>query len=120
VNIPTEENNGHIFTQWEHNDLDLELDFLMPRGSNAGIYLMGRYEEQLLDSWGVENPTLSDVGGIYQRWDESRPVGDQGYERRPALRSAARAPGLWQQMKMSLMAPDANDAAENITNACFK
>ncbi|HLR25251.1 MAG TPA: family 16 glycoside hydrolase [Fodinibius sp.] len=120
VNIPTEENNGHIFTQWEHNDLDLELDFLMPRGSNAGIYLMGRYEVQLLDSWGVENPTFSDVGGIYQRWDESRPEGEKGYEGHPPLRNAARAPGLWQHIKISFKGPEFNDAGEKITNACFK
>lgn len=120
VNIPTEENNEHLFTSWSHGDLELELDFLMPKGSNSGIYLMGRYEVQLFDSWGVEDPQFSDVGGIYQRWDESQPEGEKGFEGNAPGLNAARAPGLWQHMKILFKAPEFNESGEKVANAMFE
>lgn len=120
VNKPTKENNEHLFTSWSHGDLELGLDFLMPKGSNSGIYLMGRYEVQLFDSWGVENPQFSDVGGIYQRWDESRPEGEKGFEGHAPRMNAARAPGLWQYYKILFKAPEFNQSGEKIANAEFE
>lgn len=120
VNRPTEENQDHIFTQWEHGDLELELDFLMPNGSNSGIYLMGRYEVQLLDSWGVEEPQFSDVAGIYQRWDESEPETMKGFEGSAPLQNAARAPGLWQHCKILFQAPEFDENGNKVSNAKFK
>ena len=35
-----------------HGDIHLKFDFLLPKGANSGIYLQGRYEIQLFDSWG--------------------------------------------------------------------
>lgn len=120
VNIPSEENNDHLFTSWEHGDLELELDFLMPNGSNSGVYLMGRYEVQLLDSWGVEEPQFSDVGGIYQRWDDSQPEGQKGYEGHPPLMNAARAPGLWQHYKILFSGPEFDEQGNKVQNARFE
>lgn len=120
TNIPTEENNEHIFTDWDHGDLELELDFLMPKGSNSGIYLMGRYELQLLDSWGVDEPQFSDVGGIYERWDESQPEGQRGFEGQAPSINAARAPGLWQHVKILFHAPEFDEDGNKISNAVFK
>lgn len=80
VNNPTPAARGHLFTAWEHGDLELDLDFLMTAGSNSGVYLMGRYEVQLFDSWGVKVPTAADCGSIYERWDGARGKGREGYE----------------------------------------
>ncbi|MFN3489522.1 MAG: hypothetical protein ACK4YV_10330 [Emticicia sp.] len=41
----------------EHGDLDL--DFMMAKGSNLGIYLQGRYEIQLFDSLGKKTAKYS-------------------------------------------------------------
>lgn len=120
INKPAEEQNDHLFTAWEHGDLELELDFLIPKGSNSGIYLMGRYEIQLFDSWGVEDPQYSDVGGIYRRRDESRPAGEKEFEGRAPLLNAARAPGLWQRYKILFRAPEFNQDGEKIANAKFE
>lgn len=120
VNIPTDEAQGHLLTEWTHGDLELELDFLMPKGSNSGIYLMGRYEVQLLDSWGVEDPEFSDVGGIYQRWDEHKPEGEQGFEGSAPRMNVARAPGLWQHVRILFSAPEFNEQGEKISNAEFE
>lgn len=55
-----------LLTRLEHGDIILDLEVMLPKGSNSGIYLQGRYEVQLLDSWGVQQPTYGDIGGIYR------------------------------------------------------
>ena len=77
VNEPKDDHQANLLTQMEHSDMELEIEFMMPKGSNSGIYFMGRYEVQLLDSWGVKEPESSDCGGIYERWDDSRPEGEK-------------------------------------------
>jgi hypothetical protein len=118
VNGVDEKNPGRdIYTTLQHGDLDLEFDYMMAKGANSGIYLQGRYEIQLLDSWGVINPKSSDNGGIYERWDESKPDGQKGYEGHAPRQNAGRAPGLWQHMKISFEAPGFDDKGSKISNA---
>ena len=118
VNRPTPGARGNLFTIWEHGDLDLSLDVMMPKGSNSGVYLMGRYEVQLLDSWGVKAPTFADLGGIYQRWDDARGAGREGFEGTPPRQNASRAPGLWQHLEISFRAP-IFDGQRKVANARF-
>jgi len=106
-----------IVTIMEHGDLDLDLDFMMAKGSNSGIYLQGRYEIQLNDSWGKKNPKYGDVGGIYERWDESKPEGSKGYQGIAPRLNVAKAPGLWQNIKISFQAPRFDAAGKKISNA---
>lgn len=106
-----------IVTVMEHGDLDLDLDFMMAKGSNSGIYLQGRYEIQLNDSWGKKNPKYGDVGGIYERWDESKPEGSKGYQGIAPRLNVAKAPGLWQNIKISFQAPRFDAAGKKISNA---
>jgi len=105
VNVPTAQVKGHLVTTMEHGDIDLSLDVMLPKSSNSGVYLMGRYEVQLFDSWGVRAPTFADMGGIYQRWDEKRGAGREGYEGVPPRLNASRAPGLWQHLDIVFRAP---------------
>ena len=99
-----------LISNFEHGDADVEVEFMMAKGSNSGIYLQGRYEIQLFDSWGVKQPHVHDLGAIYERWDESRPNGQKGYEGYMPRMNASKAPGLWQKIKISFQAPrfDAN------------
>ncbi len=117
VNIPSDGQRDNLFTGWEHGDMELELEFMMPKGSNAGIYLQGRYEIQLFDSWGVPSPTFADAGGIYERWDPTRPDGQQGYQGHPPSMNVSRAPGLWQNFKIHFQAPRFDDKGHKIANA---
>jgi hypothetical protein len=119
VNIPTDKNKDNILTTWEHGDIELELDFMMAKGSNAGLYLQGRYEIQLFDSWGVKNPKASDCGGIYERWDESRPEGQKGYEGHPPRINVSKAPGLWQHYRIIFQAPRFDNSGKKTANARF-
>ena len=118
VNLPDKKNKGaDLFTRDEYGDMDLELDFMMAKKSNSGIYLHGRYELQLMDSWELKTPTAGSHGGIYQRWDEKRPEGQKGYEGFPARQNASRAPGLWQKLRISFQAPRFDASGKKIQNA---
>jgi hypothetical protein len=121
VNTPRPEaGRGELVTAWEHGDIDLELEFLLPPGSNSGIYLQGRYEVQILDSWGVKVPLFSDCGGIYQRWDEARGRGFEGFEGSAPRANASRAPGLWQHLRIEFRAPRFDAAGKKTANARFQ
>jgi hypothetical protein len=119
INNPTKEIKGNLITTAEHGDAEIDLDFLLTPGSNSGVYIMGRYELQLFDSWGKSVPTYSDCGGIYQRWDEARGADKQGYEGHAPLANASRAPGLWQHLHIEFQAPRFDAAGKKISNARF-
>ncbi|MGI8634749.1 MAG: 3-keto-disaccharide hydrolase, partial [Segetibacter sp.] len=118
VNITDFNNPGQdLISKLQHGDMDLELDYMMALGSNSGIYMQGRYKIQLLDSWGVVNPTSGDNGGLYERWNEGKPEGQKGYEGHAPRQNASRAPGLWQHMRISFQAPRFNAGGTKIENA---
>jgi len=117
VNLPGKKGAKDLFTKTVYGDADLELDYMMAKGSNSGIYLQGRYEIQLLDSWGTVNPKSGDNGGIYERWDDSKPDGQQGYDGHAPRQNASRAPGLWQHIKISFQAPRFDGKGQKISNA---
>ncbi len=107
----------NLLTNFEHGDADVEVEFMMAKGANSGIYLQGRYEIQLFDSWGANQLHVYDVGSIYERWDENRPSGTKGYEGHVARINAAKAPGVWQKMKISFQAPRFDANGKKIANA---
>lgn len=117
---PTEDDNAHLATAFEHQDIELTLDVIVPKGSNSGIYFMGRYEVQIFDSWLVAEPTHADMGGIYQRWDETRPENAKGYEGVSPHINAALAPGLWQTFHISFKAPRFDSDGNKTENARFE
>ncbi|HCN84625.1 MAG TPA: DUF1080 domain-containing protein [Sphingobacteriaceae bacterium] len=106
INLPAKNSPGEdLYTSFEHGDADIELDYMMAKGANSGIYLQGRYEVQLEDTWGAKTAKSSNNGGIYERWDESKPDGEKGYGGYAPRQNASRAPGLWQHIKISFQAP---------------
>lgn len=109
LNQPGKNAHEDLFSNFQHGDIDLELDYLMAKGSNSGIYLQSRYEVQLLDSWTVLNPRSGDNGGIYERWDDTKPDGQKGYQGHAPRQNASLAPGLWQHLKISFQAPRFKD-----------
>jgi hypothetical protein len=114
INLNNAKMNDALLTTWEHGDIDLELEFMMPHGSNSGIYLQGRYEIQLFDSWGARNPKFSDLGGIYRNWDTAP---GHIYMGKAPLSNPAKAPGLWQTMAISFRAPRFDASGKKQTNA---
>jgi hypothetical protein len=118
VNQPGRRNPGKdLYTSFEHGDIDLELEYMVAKGSNSGIYLQGQYEIQLEDSWGSRQITSARNGGIYERWDDSRPEGQKGYEGYAPRQNVSRAPGLRQHLKVSFQAARFNESGQKIENA---
>jgi hypothetical protein len=105
-----------LLSKFEHGDLELELDVMLPKGSNSGIYLQGRYEVQLFDSWGVATPGFTDIGGIYRNWERDLP---KVYMGKAPLLNAAKAPGTWQHLRLSFRAPRFDANGNKIENARF-
>lgn len=110
---------ANLFTRMEHADMILSFDFMMPKGSNSGIYFMGRYEIQLFDSWGIASPGVTDCGSIYERWNDALPEGKKGYDGHPARYNACLAPGLWQHMEIEFEAPKFESTGKKIRPARF-
>ena len=119
VNALQKDGNQAIKSSFEHGDMELTLDFMMSQGSNSGIYLQGRYEIQLFDSWAQQHPTSTDAGSIYQRWDESRGNGREGFEGHAPLVNVSRAPGLWQSLRIVFRSPRFDSQGKKISNAKF-
>lgn len=109
--------SDNLLTMMEHGDLELSLDVMIPKGSNSGIYLQGRYEIQVFDSWGKSSPSFDDAGGIYQRWDEKRGKNSEGFEGHAPRFNAVKAPGLWNHVEISFQAPRFDKNGQKISNA---
>jgi len=105
---------ANIWTSSEFGDCELSVEFVVPEGSNSGIYLMGRYEIQILDSWGADELKYNTCGGIYCRWIDEKPVGGQA----PRV-NASRPPGEWQSYMVTFRAPVFEDGIK-VQNAVFE
>ena len=108
----------HLVSKAEFGDVKAHVEFMVPKGSNSGVYFMGRYEIQVLDSWGVAQPTYTDCGGIYQRWDEKREP--NGYEGHAPRVNASLEPGQWQTFDVIFRAPRFDASGKKIANARFE
>lgn len=109
---------ANLVTEEAFGDVRAHVEFMVPEGSNSGVYFMGRYEIQVLDSWGVEEPESSDCGGIYQRWDSNRePPRFEGHAPRV---NASRPPGEWQVFEVVFRAPRFDADGNKTANAVFE
>ena len=95
-----------IATEQTFGDGVYEVEFLIPKGSNSGVYLMGEYEVQILDSFGKANDKLGpgDLGGLYSA-------------AAPKV-NAARKPGEWQKFVIDFRAPKF-EGDKKVANAKF-
>jgi hypothetical protein len=109
----------NLFSVKDHGDVEAHVEFMVSKGSNSGVYFMGRYEIQVLDSWGKEKPGYSDCGGIYQRWDPKRGKGNEGFEGHAPRVNASKAPGEWQSFDVVFRAPRFDADGKKTANARF-
>jgi sugar phosphate isomerase/epimerase len=108
---------GDLLTRREFGDVELHVEFLVPRGSNSGVYLMGRYEIQVLDSFGNESMDYpgNQCGGIYPRWLDGANVGG-----RPPRVNAGRPAGDWQSFDITFRAPRFDAEGRKVAHARFE
>ena len=105
---------ANIVSDERFGDLELVLEFMVPKGSNSGVYLQGLYEIQIFDSHGVEHPKTSDCGAIYHRWIDGKPAGGS-----PPQVNASRRPGEWQSLYVRFRAPRFDAQGRKTENARF-
>lgn len=104
-----------ILTERVFGDCELHMEFVVPEGSNSGVYFMGHYEIQILDSWGVTDLKYNSCGGVYCRWIDQKPVGGVA----PRI-NASRPPGEWQSYEVIFRAPKFDNSGNKVANACFE
>ena len=97
---------GDVVSTERFTDVFLHLEFRCPdmpeatgqKKGNSGVYLQGRYEIQVLDSYGINIPGLGDCGAIYNQF--------------APLVNACKPAMEWQTYDVSFRAPRLNDAGE--------
>lgn len=94
-----------IYTEKKFGDCRVELEVMVPKGSNSGIYLMGEYEIQVFDSYGKERIGPGDLGAIYGA--------------AVARVNAAKKPGEWQKFIIDFEAPRFANG-KKVSNARFR
>lgn len=106
----------NLLTEAEFGDVELHLEFCLSRNSNSGVYLQGRYEVQIFDSYGVAQSPYPGIecGGIYPRW-----IGEQNVDGHSPRVNASRAPGEWQSFDIRFRAPRFDAAGTKTANARF-
>jgi len=101
---------GDIVTSETFNDAFIHIEFRtsnMPEASgqgkaNSGVYLQGRYEIQVLDSYGIRIPGKGDCGAVYGQY--------------APLVNACKPPLEWQSYDVIFRAPRV-DASGKVTEA---
>lgn len=103
-----------LMTEAEFGDVELHVEFCIPEKSNSGVYLQGRYEVQIYDSFGVEKDAYPGIecGGIYPEWINERNVGGHS----PRV-NASKPPGQWQSFDIVFRAPRFDSTGRKTANA---
>ncbi len=97
-----------LISKEPYGDIHLEIELMVPKGSNSGIYLMGEYEVQVLDSHGKKDAEMGagDIGAIY-----SAAV--------PKV-NASKPPGEWQKFVIDFRAPKFDASGKKTAAATFE
>lgn len=111
--------SSYLLTKESFGDQLIQIVFMIPEGSNSGVYVQGRYEIQIFDSFGEKEIKFSDMGSLYQRWNNKVKKGQRGYEGVTALVNAAKPAGEWQKMEIKFRAPRFNENGKKMENARF-
>ncbi len=96
----------------EFGDVEGHVEFWIPKHSNSGVYVMGRYEIQIYDGE-VKYPG-QECGGIY-----GRAVGEKTIEGHSPLMKADKQPGEWQTFDFTFQAPRFDPEGKKLSNAKF-
>ena len=92
-----------IYSKAKFGDCRIELQVMVPQGSNSGVYVMGEYEIQVLDSWGRQKMGGGDMGAVYGA--------------SPPRVNASKMPGQWQQYVIDFLAPKFDSSGQKTEKA---
>jgi hypothetical protein len=94
------EAGSDIYTTTKYADCTIDLEFMVGKGCDSGVYVMGEYEVQIFDSYGKQKIEPADLGGVF-----APAVGTRPADARTPRTNAAKAPGAWQKMVIEFRAP---------------
>ncbi len=97
-------------------DVELHLEFNVPKGSNSGVKFQAVYEVQIFDSFGVKTLKGSDCGGVYPR-SEEKPKYHHIDDGHPPLVNASKPPGEWQTLDLTFIAPKFDAKGQKVASA---
>ena len=105
----------NLITKEAFGDCEIHVEYLLAKGSNAGVKFHEVYEIAIQDSYGKKEVTGSDNGGVYPRANlEKGGYLDKGI---PPRVNASKAPGEWQTLTAIWKAPRFDDKGEKIASA---
>jgi hypothetical protein len=109
---------SNLVTRETFGDVEVHVEFNIPKGSNSGVKLAGVYEIQNYDRFGVKKLKGSDSGGIYPR-AELLPTYHHIDDGTPPRTNASRPPGEWQTLDITFRAPRFDANGKKTENARF-
>src|SRR5437660_1096809 len=86
-----------LITKESFGDVEVHVEFMIPKGSNSGVKLQGLYETQILDTHGAKTLSGDSCGGIYPR-AELKPRYHHIDKGIPPKVNAAKPAGEWQTL----------------------
>ncbi len=102
----------------EYQDVDVRLEFMIPKESNSGVKLLSRYEIQIVDTHGAKELSGDSCGGIYPRAEQEPDYHHLDHGVPPRV-NAARPAGEWQSLEIQFIAPRFDAKGKKISNAKF-
>ncbi len=105
---------GNLISKFQHGDVQAAIEYMVPEGSNSGVYFQGRYELQIFDSYGKNIMTPEENGGIYSQVIKGKKVGGNA----PII-NASKPPGQWQKFIVIFRAPRFDANGNKVENAKF-
>lgn len=107
----------NLISKESFGDVELHIEFNVPKGSNSGVKFQAVYEVQIFDSFGVKRPLQgSDNGGVYPR-SEEKPKYHHIDDGHAPLLNASKAPGEWQVLDITFLAPRFDASGKKIASA---
>lgn len=89
VNTTTADVHGSdLVTEEKFKDFTIRYEYQVPKGSNSGLYLRGRYEIQILEDFERNKPEMGGNGAIYNT--------------KPVSLFASRRAGEWQEAEATI------------------
>ena len=118
LHVPEKTEISNLTSAQLFSDIEVHVEFLLSKGSNAGVKLQGLYEIQLRDTHGKKKPAADDSGGIYPRAEElpTYHTIDEGF---PPLTNAAKPAGEWQTLDLVFHAPRFDGEGRKTRHAHF-
>jgi len=115
VNGPTGRSRD-LFSKQAFGDIEVHVEFMIPKDSNSGIKFHGHYEIQIADTQAAKQLNGDSCGGIYPR-AEQKPSYHHIDHGVPPRVNAAGKPGAWQTLDAVFQAPRFDAAGNKIANA---